>query len=273
MVSDGRAEFKRGHVVPNKATVISGKCDHPAHHAPRPRRAGLPDRRREHRDGVLGRRRPGDVNGDGSADVMLGAPFAGPNGAVFVVYGKADTLMVDVGSLAGKGFRIDGAPGDRAGSAVAPAGDVNGDGRRRPADRRLRDGRRVRRLRSGNSRQCRSGVAGRRRLSHRPDGDRRCRGRCRRHSGDGRADLLLGRLRHPPPTSCTERAATASVDLAAPGGRERSSCRRRRRPDGSLRCGSGRRERGRPARLRRRRSRRGSRRPRGRGLCIRRDTE
>ena len=59
--------------------------------------------------------RRGDVNGDGRADVMLGAPFAGPNGAVFVVYGKADTLTVDVGSLAGKGFRIDGAPGDHAG--------------------------------------------------------------------------------------------------------------------------------------------------------------
>ena len=57
----------------------------------------------------------GDVNGDGRADVMLGAPFAGPNGAVFVVYGKADTLAVDVG-LAGR----QGLPRSTARPATAP---------------------------------------------------------------------------------------------------------------------------------------------------------
>ena len=128
VVSDGRAEFKQGHVVPNKATVIFGGAaiqlislhDLGGH-------GFLIDGANLGTEfSVAG---AGDVNGDGRADVMLGAPFAGPNGAVVVVYGKADTLAVDVGSLAGKGFRIDGAPGDRAGSAVAPAGDVNGDGR------------------------------------------------------------------------------------------------------------------------------------------------
>jgi len=77
----------------------------------------------------------GDVNGDDKDDVIIGAPFADPNGEAsgssYVVYGNATpTSPVQLGSLnpASTGFRIDGAlADDRSGSSVAGAGDVNGD--------------------------------------------------------------------------------------------------------------------------------------------------
>ena len=78
----------------------------------------------------------GDVNGDGLADVVLGAPEAdahgrGGSGTAFVVFGRRETsAAVDLAALGGAGFRIDGAAAlDNAGAAVAGAGDVNGDGR------------------------------------------------------------------------------------------------------------------------------------------------
>jgi FG-GAP repeat/Putative Ig domain len=78
----------------------------------------------------------GDVNGDGLADVVLGAPDAdahgrGGSGTAFVVFGRRETpAAVDLAALGGAGFRIDGAAAlDNAGAAVAGAGDVNGDGR------------------------------------------------------------------------------------------------------------------------------------------------
>jgi hypothetical protein len=70
----------------------------------------------------------GDVNGDGRADVLVGAPFAGFNGAAWVVFGKSSTTQVDLGALGSQGFRVNGASGDEIGHAVADAGDVNGDG-------------------------------------------------------------------------------------------------------------------------------------------------
>ena len=77
----------------------------------------------------------GDVNGDGFADLIVGAPFGddgGTNaGEAYVVFGKASTpRVVDLTNLApGDGFIIQGgAPGDRAGVSVSGAGDVNGDG-------------------------------------------------------------------------------------------------------------------------------------------------
>ena len=78
----------------------------------------------------------GDVNGDGKADVVIGAPDATKPGgcclnygAAFVVFGKTNTSAVDLTSLGSGGYRIDGASfGDHAGSAVSSAGDVNGDG-------------------------------------------------------------------------------------------------------------------------------------------------
>ncbi len=73
----------------------------------------------------------GDVNGDGRADVIVGAPglpaLGGP-GLAYVVFGRASGT-VDLGALGAGGFRMAGAPGDLAGLAVAGAGDVNGDGR------------------------------------------------------------------------------------------------------------------------------------------------
>jgi hypothetical protein len=77
----------------------------------------------------------GDVNGDGRADVVVGAPRAGNNsrpgsGSVAVVFGTGQAAAVDLATLGGAGFRIDGAAAlDNAGAAVAGAGDVNGDGR------------------------------------------------------------------------------------------------------------------------------------------------
>ena len=80
----------------------------------------------------------GDVNGDGVDDIVLGAPFASPNGATFagaasVVFGGAAvgaTGAVELGALDGTdGFTVHGVePNDFTGYAVSGAGDVNGDG-------------------------------------------------------------------------------------------------------------------------------------------------
>ena len=78
----------------------------------------------------------GDVNGDGRADVLVGAPGADNNGrsasgSVYVVYGKSSTETVDLRSPGGRAFRIDGAaPGHNLTVAASgTGGDVNGDGR------------------------------------------------------------------------------------------------------------------------------------------------
>ena len=76
----------------------------------------------------------GDVNGDGRADVVVGAPGAEANdredaGAAYVVFGGS-SAHVDLGSLGRRGFRVAGAAaGDYAGFSVARAGDMNRDGR------------------------------------------------------------------------------------------------------------------------------------------------
>ena len=78
----------------------------------------------------------GDVNGDGFADLIIGAIYAHEGGtkrgASYVVFGKAGGFgeSVALGSLDGsKGFKISGiADGDQSGSSVSGAGDVNGDG-------------------------------------------------------------------------------------------------------------------------------------------------
>ena len=78
----------------------------------------------------------GDINCDGLADIILGAPFKTESGGVntghsFVVYGKSSTTQVnlsDVGNNIG-GFAIIGQGAqDLSGYSVGAAGDVNGDG-------------------------------------------------------------------------------------------------------------------------------------------------
>jgi len=76
-----------------------------------------------------------DLNGDGKAEVLIGAigsDAAGADaGAAYVVYGKATDSGIALANVtAGTGgFRITGeAAGDQAGSAIASVGDLNGDG-------------------------------------------------------------------------------------------------------------------------------------------------
>ncbi|HEY0974977.1 MAG TPA: cadherin domain-containing protein [Solimonas sp.] len=76
----------------------------------------------------------GDVNGDGYADLLIGATYGGTldRGAAYVVYGRGDAapaVIDQVGMDAGEGFRIDGAGAALGtGVSVAAAGDINGDG-------------------------------------------------------------------------------------------------------------------------------------------------
>ena len=78
----------------------------------------------------------GDVNGDGFADLLIGATHADPNGtnsgASYVVFGKASGFgaNLNLSTLNGtNGFQLSGvAAGDYLGFSVSTAGDVNGDG-------------------------------------------------------------------------------------------------------------------------------------------------
>src|SRR5262245_39188338 len=77
----------------------------------------------------------GDVNGDGFADLIVGAYGADPNGngsgASYVVFGKAGGFAsnINLSSLDGtNGFKLSGAAYEGSGHSVAAAGDVNGDG-------------------------------------------------------------------------------------------------------------------------------------------------
>ncbi|CAN1521639.1 FG-GAP repeat [Burkholderiaceae bacterium] len=80
----------------------------------------------------------GDVNGDGLADVILGAQYADGtdsyqinSGRSYVVFGKSDGSSVNLSQVAAGtgGFVIDGyTQGDQSGISVSGAGDVNGDG-------------------------------------------------------------------------------------------------------------------------------------------------
>ena len=78
----------------------------------------------------------GDINGDGLADLIVGAPESDPTagtnaGRSYVVFGKTGSASLDLSAVAAGsgGFVINGAaPYDRSGTNVSSAGDVNGDG-------------------------------------------------------------------------------------------------------------------------------------------------
>ena len=85
----------------------------------------------------------GDVNGDGFADLIVGARFGddggGAAGEAYVVFGGSGTFgvadvasrqVIDLKNLsASEGFIIQGdSANDRAGYSVSSAGDINGDG-------------------------------------------------------------------------------------------------------------------------------------------------
>ncbi len=79
----------------------------------------------------------GDINDDDYDDVIIGASEADNNylvasGSAYVIYGRdssEQSEQVDLAELGDLGLRIDGAAsGDRAGSSVSGAGDINADG-------------------------------------------------------------------------------------------------------------------------------------------------
>lgn len=76
----------------------------------------------------------GDVNADGLADVVVGAPFAydggrGQTGAAYVIFGRKQLRNIDLADLGCFGYRLDGQiSGSETGQLVAFAGDVDNDG-------------------------------------------------------------------------------------------------------------------------------------------------
>ncbi|MDO9018370.1 MAG: FG-GAP-like repeat-containing protein [Deltaproteobacteria bacterium] len=75
----------------------------------------------------------GDVNGDGYADLVVGATLAEPGGRRFagtasVYYGSATWTQPAVGTARTPDRLLEGAAGEGFGASVASAGDVNGDG-------------------------------------------------------------------------------------------------------------------------------------------------
>ena len=77
----------------------------------------------------------GDLGGDARGDLAVGADYAGRRarnqaGRVLILYARSQPGSLELDALGDGGLRVDGeSAGDHAGVAVAPAGDVDGDGR------------------------------------------------------------------------------------------------------------------------------------------------
>lgn len=76
-----------------------------------------------------------DLNGDGKAEILVGASGneagGADAGAAYVVFGKSTGTQVNLSNVAAGsgGYRITGQAGEQVGSALASIGDVNGDGK------------------------------------------------------------------------------------------------------------------------------------------------
>jgi len=79
----------------------------------------------------------GDINGDGIADLLIGAPIAAPFGRIsagstYVIFGSRSVFpsSIELSSLNGtNGFKLNGeAARDQSGKSVSSAGDINEDG-------------------------------------------------------------------------------------------------------------------------------------------------
>jgi len=73
----------------------------------------------------------GDVNGDGKADMLIGAyGYSSGTGIVYLIYGGSNLANINLASLGSSGITITGAgTGYLTGYSVSSAGDVNGDGK------------------------------------------------------------------------------------------------------------------------------------------------
>ncbi len=78
----------------------------------------------------------GDINGDGIADIIIGAPQASPNGGfsgeTYVVFGKSTAFdsIVELSSLDGSnGFVLNGVASNDESGDIVTTGDINGDGK------------------------------------------------------------------------------------------------------------------------------------------------
>ena len=138
---DGRSDIVIGGGTRPTAYVVFGKTSTTTLAAARLGAAGLTIR------GERGTRFPsaaagaGDVNGDGLADVLLGAPEALPlgdgyfGGSVYLVYGRTSGGAVDLAATGPAFTRIDGTLPRRRfdggiGGSVASIADLDGDHRR-----------------------------------------------------------------------------------------------------------------------------------------------
>ena len=85
----------------------------------------------------------GDINKDGITDIIIGAPYADPNGnnsgSSYVIYGRrinsenpVTSNIINISNLDSNndfnGFTINGQDQDQSGFSVSKAGDINGDG-------------------------------------------------------------------------------------------------------------------------------------------------